>query len=136
MYTNKEYTLKTQAAHPWSFFQVGASRMDDARDDCVTYSRFVPVFFKEGKKLMAKQCTHLDQIRDVTPSANGCEDCLRIGDTWVHLRECLICGHVGCCDSSKNKHATKHFHATNHPIIQSFQPGEDWRWCYIDQVML
>ena len=75
---------------------------------------------------MAKQCTHLDQIQEVTPSANGCEDCLKIGDTWVHLRLCLICGHVGCCDSSKNKHATKHFHATNHPIIQSFQPGEDW----------
>ncbi len=85
---------------------------------------------------MATQCTHLDQIRQVTPSANGCEDCLRIGDTWVHLRLCLECGHVGCCDSSKNKHATKHFHATNHPIIQSFQPGEDWGWCYIDQVML
>src|SRR5207245_5978166 len=80
-------------------------------------------------------CTHLDQIRNVTPSAQGCEDCLKTGDTWVHLRECLICGHVGCCDSSKNKHATKHFHATNHPIIQSFQPGEDWRWCYVDQVM-
>jgi uncharacterized UBP type Zn finger protein len=85
---------------------------------------------------MAKRCTHLDQIQDVTPSANGCEDCLKIGDTWVHLRLCLTCGHVGCCDSSKNKHATRHFHATNHPIIQSFQPGEDWIWCYIDQVML
>jgi uncharacterized UBP type Zn finger protein len=90
---------------------------------------------KKGSKHMAKQCTHLDQIRQVTPSAQGCEECLKMGDTWVHLRECLICGHVGCCDSSKNKHATKHFHATKHPIIQSFQPGEDWRWCYIDQVM-
>ena len=90
---------------------------------------------KEREKLMAMNCSHLDQIRDVTPSANGCEDCLKIGDTWVHLRECLICGHVGCCDSSKNKHATKHFHATGHPIVQSFQPGEDWRWCYVDQVM-
>lgn len=57
---------------------------------------------------------------DVTPSADGCEDCLKIGDSWVHLRLCLICGHVGCCDSSKNKHATKHFHSTKHPIIQSF----------------
>jgi Zn ribbon nucleic-acid-binding protein len=118
--------------------------MDGARDDRVMYSRFVDLALlrqvdtgvSQGrKKLMAKQCTHLDEIRDVTPSANGCEDCLKIGDTWVHLRECLICGHVGCCDSSKNKHATKHFHATNHPIIQSFQPGEDWRWCYVDQVM-
>jgi hypothetical protein len=91
---------------------------------------------KGRKRLMAKQCTHLNQIREVTPSANGCEECLKTGDSWVHLRLCLTCGHVGCCDSSKNKHATKHFHATNHPIIQSFQPGEDWVWCYIDQVML
>ncbi len=64
-------------------------------------------------------CQHLDQIQEVTPSANGCEECLAIGDRWVHLRECLICGHVGCCDSSKNKHATKHFHTTNHPIVKS-----------------
>ena len=85
---------------------------------------------------MAKRCTHLDQIHDVTPSAKGCEDCLKIGDSWVHLRLCLTCGHVGCCDDSKNKHATRHFHAINHPIIQSFEPGEDWGWCYIDQVML
>src|SRR6266851_8879977 len=75
-------------------------------------------------------------VRDVKPSALGCEDCLRTGARWVHLRICLECGHVGCCDSSKNKHATKHFHATHHPIIQSFQPGEDWRWCYVDQVMM
>lgn len=63
---------------------------------------------------MATQCTHLDQIQKVTPSAPGCEECLKTGDEWVHLRLCLICGHVGCCDSSKNKHATKHFHATGH----------------------
>jgi len=81
-------------------------------------------------------CTHLDQIREVTPSANGCEDCLKIGDTWVHLRLCLTCGHVGCCDSSKNKHATKHFQTTQHPIIKSFQPGEEWGWCYVDEEML
>src|ERR1700747_1408814 len=80
---------------------------------------------------MAIVCTHINQIRPVTPSAPGCEDCLRIGDSWVHLRLCLECGHVGCCDSSKNKHATKHFHATRHPIVQSFEPGEDWGWCYI-----
>ena len=79
-------------------------------------------------------CTHVDQIHDVKPSARGCEDCLKTGDTWVHLRICLVCGHVGCCDSSKNKHATKHFHATGHPIIQSMQPGEDWRWCCVDKV--
>ncbi len=81
-------------------------------------------------------CAHLDQIRDVTPSAEGCEDCLKTGDAWVHLRECLICGHVGCCDSSQNVHATKHFKATGHPIIQSIEPGEDWLWCYVDQVMM
>ena len=84
-----------------------------------------------------QQCAHTDQINeDVTPSAEGCEECLQMGDTWVHLRECLTCGYVGCCDSSKNKHATRHFHATYHPIIQSFQPGEDWRWCYVDEVLV
>jgi len=81
-----------------------------------------------------KVCTHLDQIRDVTPSAQGCEDCLKTGDRWVHLRICMICGHVGCCDNSKNKHATAHFHATGHPIIKSFQKGEDWMWCYVDEM--
>ena len=83
---------------------------------------------------MPQQCTHLDHIHDVQPSAQGCEDCLKIGGQWVHLRICKECGHVGCCDSSPNKHATKHFHATNHPVMQSFQPGEDWYWCYVDQV--
>jgi uncharacterized UBP type Zn finger protein len=81
-------------------------------------------------------CTHLETIEDVTPSAPGCEDCLRTGDRWVHLRLCLACGHVGCCDSSPNRHATAHFHATNHPLIRSHEPGEDWRWCYVDEVML
>jgi uncharacterized UBP type Zn finger protein len=82
-------------------------------------------------------CTHLDQIREVTPrTPEGCEECLATGDTWVHLRLCMICGHVGCCDDSKNRHATKHFHATNHPIIRSFEPREDWGWCYIDEVVL
>lgn len=78
-------------------------------------------------------CEHVKEIRAVTPSAQGCEDCLKIGDWWVNLRLCLICGHVGCCDNSPNRHATKHFHATGHPIIRSFEPGEDWRWCYIDE---
>ena len=81
------------------------------------------------------QCTHLDHIHKVKPSAPGCEECLQIGATWVHLRECLECGHVGCCDSSPNKHATKHFHKTSHPIIKSLEPGENWKWCYIDEVM-
>jgi uncharacterized UBP type Zn finger protein len=77
---------------------------------------------------------HLSYVRPVTPHARGCEDCLRIGSGWVHLRLCLACGHVGCCDSSPNRHARKHFHASGHPIIQSFEPGEDWRWCYIDEM--
>jgi len=76
---------------------------------------------------------HLKLVRDVTPSATGCEDCLRIGSSWVQLRLCLTCGHVGCCDSSPNRHATKHFQSTGHPIIQSYEPGEKWRWCYIDE---
>jgi len=85
---------------------------------------------------MASTCTHLNQIRQVTPSAKGCEDCLAIGDRWVHLRLCLTCGHVGCCDSSKNKHATKHFEKTQHPIVQSLERGESWRWCYPDQLFM
>jgi hypothetical protein len=85
---------------------------------------------------MAAECTHLDQIQDVTPSGNGCKECLEMGDNWVHLRLCMICGHVGCCDNSKNKHATKHFHATQHPIIMSFEPDENWGWCYVDDVYL
>lgn len=78
-------------------------------------------------------CEHLRQIKKVTPSADGCEDCLKIGDDWLHLRLCEICGHVGCCDSSKNKHATKHFHSTKHPIIKSFEPDENWGYCYVDE---
>lgn len=80
-------------------------------------------------------CTHLEQIRDVAPSADGCEECMRIGDRWFHLRMCLICGHMGCCDQSKNKHATAHFHDTGHPMMKSAQPGEDWLWCYVDELM-
>ena len=80
-------------------------------------------------------CTHLDQIKDVHPKdITVCEECVKLGDTWVNLRECLICGHVGCCDSSKNKHATKHYKATGHPIMQSVSPGEEFRWCYVDEM--
>jgi uncharacterized UBP type Zn finger protein len=86
--------------------------------------------------MASETCGHLDQVRDVTPSADGCEDCLRTGDTWVHLRECMICGHIGCCDSSPNKHATRHFHGTGHPIVKSFERGEDWGWCYEDRVSI
>ena len=80
-------------------------------------------------------CTHLDGITDVTPSAPGCEDCLAQGRRdWVHLRLCMTCGHVGCCDSSPGHHATKHFRAEGHPIVRSFEPGEHWFWCYADEV--
>ncbi len=83
-------------------------------------------------------CTHLNLIRDVAPrTPNGCEECLKIGQAWVHLRLCLECGHVGCCDSSIGKHATKHFHRHHdHPIMRSFEPGESWGWCYVDQLQL
>ncbi len=81
-------------------------------------------------------CTHLDSIRDVVPKSSGCEECLKTGDSWVHLRLCLSCGYVGCCDASKNKHSAKHFQVTAHPIIRSFQPGEAWRWCFIDEIVL
>jgi hypothetical protein len=85
---------------------------------------------------MARACPHVAQIRPVTANTKGCEECLATGDRWVHLRLCLTCGHVGCCDSSRNKHATKHFHETGHPIMKSAEPGEDWGWCYIDQIQL
>ncbi|HJS73510.1 MAG TPA: UBP-type zinc finger domain-containing protein [Vicinamibacteria bacterium] len=81
-------------------------------------------------------CGHIAEIRDVYPSAAGCEDCLRIGDTWVHLRACLSCGHMGCCDSSPNRHATRHYETTAHPIMRSMEPGENWGWCFVDKVEL
>jgi uncharacterized UBP type Zn finger protein len=91
---------------------------------------------RQPGELESSSCQHLDQIQVVSPSANGCEDCLKTGDMWVHLRICLVCGHVGCCDNSKNKHATRHFHATGHPLIQSYQPGETWVWCYQDETLI
>ncbi len=81
-------------------------------------------------------CTHLDMIRDVSSSSAGCEDCLRIGGWWVHLRMCLTCGSVGCCDSSPNRHASKHAKAVGHPIVRSLEPGEDWVWCFVDEIVL
>ncbi len=81
-------------------------------------------------------CAHTDQVQPVQPSAQGCEECLEAGDAWVHLRLCLVCGHVGCCDSSEGKHAAKHFHASGHALIRSAEPGETWGWCYVDEVEL
>ena len=86
---------------------------------------------------MTQTCSHLDQVDPTaTPSSTGCEDCLRVGGRWVHLRMCRTCGHVGCCDDSPNKHATSHYHSGGHPLIQSYEPGEDWVWCYSDEVAL
>ena len=85
---------------------------------------------------MAQQCKHLSHVHAVTAKTpDGCEECLATGDEWVHLRLCLECGHVGCCDDSPNTHATKHFHKTKHPIMRSFEPGEDWGFCFVDQLM-
>jgi uncharacterized UBP type Zn finger protein len=85
--------------------------------------------------MAAPECSHLETIvAGVAPSSNGCEDCLAIGSHWLHLRRCTSCGHVGCCDNSPMRHATAHYHGTAHPIIQSFEPGEDWLWCYLDDV--
>ncbi len=83
------------------------------------------------------QCEHEKQIvPGVKRSGDGCVECLKLGMQWVHLRECLICGHVGCCDSSAGKHATKHFGHTRHPVMKSVEPGESWGWCYVDGKML
>jgi uncharacterized UBP type Zn finger protein len=87
--------------------------------------------------MTGNQCSHLDQVRDVDPGTpDGCEECLKMGMSWVHLRMCLSCGHIGCCDQSQGKHATGHFHSSKHPIIRSYQPGEDWGWCYVDELFI
>jgi uncharacterized UBP type Zn finger protein len=87
---------------------------------------------------LSSPCNH---VTDATPRRThrpreGCEDCLKIGGQWVHLRECLTCGHVACCDSSPHKHATAHFHGTHHPLVTSVEPGETWAWCYVDDRFL
>ena len=82
---------------------------------------------------MTSTCRHAEQLADVEPRTRGCEECLAMGSRWVHLRLCRSCGPVGCCDSSPNRHATKHFRTTGHPVIRSFEPGEDWSWCYVDE---
>jgi uncharacterized UBP type Zn finger protein len=86
-------------------------------------------------------CNHLSKLsrprrEPVTPSGHGCQECLERGGRWVHLRLCMTCGHVGCCDDSPSRHATRHFEGTTHPAIKSFEPGEDWAWCYVDDEML
>jgi uncharacterized UBP type Zn finger protein len=83
---------------------------------------------------MTEACIHLSEVKSVTPNSDGCEECLKIGSGWVHLRLCKVCGNVGCCDNSPNRHALAHFRATDHAIIKSFEPGEEWGYCYVDQI--
>jgi uncharacterized UBP type Zn finger protein len=83
---------------------------------------------------MATECTHLGQVRVTLPSMHYCEDCVKIGAQWVHLRMCLTCGHIACCDSSPNRHASAHFKAKRHPLVRSIEPGELWTWCYVDEL--
>jgi len=90
----------------------------------------------ESGRLKPETCSHYGQVQDVEASSSGCEDCLKIGSEWLNLRVCLTCGHVGCCDSSPNQHASAHYHASGHPIIQSFNPGEFWIYCYPDDIIL
>ncbi len=85
---------------------------------------------------MSGTCSHTDTVHTVTPSALGCEECLKTGSRWVHLRLCRTCGHVGCCESSPNKHALKHYRASTHPVIEGYDPPEGWGWCYADEVYL
>jgi uncharacterized UBP type Zn finger protein len=84
------------------------------------------------------RCSHLDAVKitELPESSDGCVDCLATGDPWCHLRICLSCGHVGCCDDSPNRHASAHAAATGHPLIRSIQPGEDWSWCFVDETAL
>lgn len=81
-------------------------------------------------------CSHLEEIPAIPPSKpEGCVECLADGGRWVHLRTCLTCGHVGCCDSSPGRHASAHFRATSHPVMQSAEPGESWRWCFVHELL-
>ena len=86
--------------------------------------------------MSASSCSHLDTIEltEIPDPVPGCEECLKTGSRWVHLRMCMQCGKIGCCDDSPNRHATRHAHETSHPIIKSAEPGEDWSWCYVDEV--
>jgi uncharacterized UBP type Zn finger protein len=87
--------------------------------------------------MSAPACTHLDQVRvtELPADIPGCEECLKIGGRWVHLRQCLSCGKIGCCDSSPNRHASAHFNEVGHPVIRSAQPGENWSWCFVDEAL-
>ncbi|GAC1414130.1 MAG: UBP-type zinc finger domain-containing protein [Candidatus Doudnabacteria bacterium] len=98
------------------------------------FKRFKGILILLDYKKINMKCTHLEEANPKIKARipDGCEECIKSGDSWVQLRLCLSCGHVGCCDSSKNKHATKHFDDTQHPIMRSF-PAGDWMWCYVDK---
>jgi hypothetical protein len=83
---------------------------------------------------MADDCTHLDQIRVTSSTVEGCQDCLAVGGTWDQLRLCVVCGRVGCCDNSPSRHASRHHQTTGHPLIRTYEPGDDWWWCFVDQL--
>src|SRR5581483_9202121 len=97
------------------------------------YERNAPWLKPVPFKRCEMRCEHEVGLEPPPPRTPGCEECLRLGTTWVHLRLCLTCGHVGCCDSSPGRHVTRHFHHTDHPVVASFEPGERWAWCYVDQ---
>jgi uncharacterized UBP type Zn finger protein len=90
----------------------------------------------EDLERAASRCSHLEATRDVVASIDGCEDCLNLGWTWVHLRICMSCGHVGCCDTSRGQHASAHFRTVGHPIVKSLEPGDGWVWCFEDKTFL
>ncbi len=95
------------------------------------------LFWSGPQKPPKPQCTHLEGLSPVHPDSDeGCSECLALGDTWVHLRMCLTCGHVACCNDSKNTHAQKHYEATGHPVMRSIEPGETWMWCYDDRMII
>ena len=83
---------------------------------------------------MSDPCPHVAEVRDVTPGTAGCEECLKTGSWWGIPRLCRICGHVGCCDDSPNRHARAHWHGTGHPVIEGYDPPEGWGWCWVDEV--
>jgi uncharacterized UBP type Zn finger protein len=107
---------------------------DDHARKMPTGDLFRKQFWNRGRETGG--CTHRGLIREVSPGTEGCQECLEIGDTWVHLRMCMTCGHVGCCNDSKNRHASKHFAVTDHPIVKPLEPGEDWLWCFADEITL
>lgn len=123
-------------SHALGETETGASRVEGHLENLFDDAEEPRVLALSELEQASRKCTHQDQTHAVSPHTVGCEECLKLGDTWVHLRICLSCGHVGCCDSSKNKHATKHFHATEHPIVKSFEPGETWSYCYVDKATL